>query len=345
MATVAGHQGQSVSWHTACRAEAVASGASSTSCQDRLEKVGVLPIVMTELKLSQVDWKIFADVLIRAHDGALQERPERFDVLSVNLAAHVFALTVAHDFMLRNEAIPRVFVGCDKAYIICHYFSHEATKRRSISILDDLASYVAFAADRTNDRSLAGRTACHRNLLVPMAVVVLATNVGFVYLDRAHKFREVFILHCGTDALKYVPSRLIRARTDHSMNLKGRDALFALAHQIDNFKPRPQWIVGVLENRLDNNGESIAVLLAITALPVESLFERVDLIVATSRAFNHAIRPPHVAKQSRARIIICVIALDVRESQIRLSGQWLIRLHAMESVSDDGLCQVRYNLR
>ena len=51
---------------------------------------------MAELKLREVQREIlFADVMVCAYDTALEERPEVFDVVRVNLAAHIFALTVA----------------------------------------------------------------------------------------------------------------------------------------------------------------------------------------------------------------------------------------------------------
>jgi hypothetical protein len=70
------------------RAEAVASEASSASCQDRLEDVRILTVVMPELELREIERQVFlAYVMERAHDAALQERPEGIDILGMNLAA------------------------------------------------------------------------------------------------------------------------------------------------------------------------------------------------------------------------------------------------------------------
>jgi hypothetical protein len=328
MATVAGHQGHFVSWHTAYPAEAVASGASSASCQDRFEDVRILPVVVTELEFRKVERQIFlTHIVIRAHDAPFQQRPERFDVLSVNLPTYVFTLTVAYNFMLRNKSIARVLIGCNEVNIVCDYLAHKTIERWSIGVLDYLARDVALPADSSNNCGFAGKATSALYLFVPMAVAVLAANERFVYLDGAHELRKVCILHCGADALADIPSRFVGARTDHPMNLKGRDAFLALAHQIDNLEPRYERDVCVLENGLSNYREPIAVLLAISALPVESLFQRVNLIVATTRTLNDTIWPTHVAEQSLASIVGCVIAFYIGQSQIRLRGKWLTRLH------------------
>lgn len=127
MATVSGHQGQFVNWHTAYPAEAVASGASSASCQDGLEDVGILPVIVAELKFGQVQRQILlADIVIRAHNTTFQKRPERFDVLSVNLATNILALTVAHNFMLWNEPITGMLVCRNKVNLVRNNLAHKS---------------------------------------------------------------------------------------------------------------------------------------------------------------------------------------------------------------------------
>src|SRR5439155_15592900 len=71
-------------------AEAVASAASSASCDKRPEHVGVLAVVMTETELGQVERQVLpGDLVVAADDAALQERPERVEVLRVDVAADV----------------------------------------------------------------------------------------------------------------------------------------------------------------------------------------------------------------------------------------------------------------
>src|SRR5262249_31529047 len=131
------------------------------------------------------------------------------------------------------------------------------------------------------------------------------------------------------DAMAQIPSSFVGARTHHPMKLQSANTLFALTHQIDDFKPRSQWIVGILENSFRDYRKPITVLLAIATLPVKRLMpQSVDLIVAATRTLNHTIRPTHVAEQRFAGRLHSVIAFYICQSQVRLSGQRFTRLHA-----------------
>src|SRR5204862_377458 len=58
-----------------------AMAASSASCQECPENVGVFAVVMPEGEFVHVERQVFlADLVERTHDAALQERPERIEV-------------------------------------------------------------------------------------------------------------------------------------------------------------------------------------------------------------------------------------------------------------------------
>jgi hypothetical protein len=85
-------------WHCLA-AEAAASVADSASSYDVQEYVRVLSIVEAVLKFRQILRQIFlADVVIAAHDSALNQRPERFDVVCADPTANILAITVFDDF-------------------------------------------------------------------------------------------------------------------------------------------------------------------------------------------------------------------------------------------------------
>jgi hypothetical protein len=66
-------------------AEAPASPVASASSYRCSENVRVLAIVVAELKFGKVQRKILlADVMEVSHDSALQQRPERFDIVRMN---------------------------------------------------------------------------------------------------------------------------------------------------------------------------------------------------------------------------------------------------------------------
>jgi hypothetical protein len=76
-----------VRWRLSLFAEAVASVRASAACYRGLEDRRVVTMIVAELKLSDVEWQILAaDVVIAAHDPALQKRPEAVDRLRVDRA-------------------------------------------------------------------------------------------------------------------------------------------------------------------------------------------------------------------------------------------------------------------
>src|SRR5208282_570857 len=90
-------------WHR--EAEVPASEAASASCYHFSEHIGVLPIVEAELELREVERQILrAHMMKVAHNATLQKRPERFDCVRVNNAAHVLVLAML-DNIVRASAI------------------------------------------------------------------------------------------------------------------------------------------------------------------------------------------------------------------------------------------------
>ena len=60
------------------------------SLDRRSEDIGVLPVVVTELKYRDIERQIFlADLVEASHDAALHERPEAFDGLSMDRADNI----------------------------------------------------------------------------------------------------------------------------------------------------------------------------------------------------------------------------------------------------------------
>ena len=328
MAAESGRSVQCASWHTAYPAEAVASEATSAACQNRLEDVRILPIIEPELKFSKVEWQVsFADVVVSPDYSALQKTPKALHVVSVDFTTNIFTVTMAYGFM--RQTLPRfqiliagVLVGRDKGDILTYRFRHEFVHGRNVRSLNHLANDIALARNSADDRSLVP-AAPTMLAFVPMPVLILAADIRFINLDLSHQLRKVFVPHCGADTLTHIPGSFVRTRANHPMELQSAHALFALTHQVDDFKPRAQWIVRILENRLCNYRESIAVFLAYAALPVKPFMpERIDLIVAATRALNHAIWPAHIAKQRLACVLAFVIAFYIGQSQVRLSRQW-----------------------
>jgi hypothetical protein len=121
-------------------AEVPASEDASASCYDFAENVGVLSVVMTELKFRQVERQIFcANVVVSADYAALEQRPKRFDVIRMNLAAHILAGAMANRFVREaNRVQMRV-----AAMLIGRYKVHRSADRFADKRLSVAASVLS----------------------------------------------------------------------------------------------------------------------------------------------------------------------------------------------------------
>src|SRR3954462_7699117 len=86
----------SVRWPRVSLPETPTSACVSAGCYGNAEDIGVLAVVVLELRLSDVQRQIlFADVVERADDRPLEDRPEALDGLSVDGADDIPAVRVA----------------------------------------------------------------------------------------------------------------------------------------------------------------------------------------------------------------------------------------------------------
>src|SRR5665213_651698 len=105
----------SARWHRFRLAETDASDHASAACYRRTKNIGVIPVVVAELKLRNVQRKIlFADLVERAHDSPLKQRPEAINRLRVDGTKNVFTRAVADNAMrilLADVVIAAVVIG------------------------------------------------------------------------------------------------------------------------------------------------------------------------------------------------------------------------------------------
>lgn len=342
-------------------AEARASSRASASCQCRLEDIGVLTVVEAPLKLVQIKRQIFlADVVVRADYPALQQGPKAVQIRSMNEAAHVLTfgmvnglVRIAHRVQV---PIAGVLIGGHQINLVADGLAHEIVQRLGRSVLDDLADYVAFAADRADYRSFTDRTATSADPLVAMFVLFLAADISLIDFDLAHKLREVVtIIQHRSHAMADIESGLIGSRAtglfEHPLNLERTNTFLALANEIDNFKPDWQRIIGILEYRADQRREAIAILFvanpdfagllvhalsAALADPIPSAILYLEyLLIAATRA-PHALWPAQRDKQIHAGIFGVVLFVNLskanHEQTLHLNGQWCqVRNNSQES--------------
>src|SRR5262249_47193352 len=77
-------------------AEADTSGATSASCYERLKHLFVVAVVMPERKFRHIQGQIvFAHLVVAAHNAAFEQRPEPLNILRVDVAPDILALTMS----------------------------------------------------------------------------------------------------------------------------------------------------------------------------------------------------------------------------------------------------------
>lgn len=280
-------------------AEAVVGLSASASSYGFPEHVRVLPVVMAELKFRQVERQVLAaDIVVGADDSALQERPKRVQILGVDHPGNVLASGVVNGVVRIYSVqalIAYVLIGCDKRDLVADSFGHEPFERFTAEILNHAANYIALATDRPDDASFAGTEAASATVLAFVAVLVLlfAADKGFIDLDNAHEFSELRITHPSPQAMAHVPSRRIRG-ANLTLNLHGADALLAVQHRVQHFKPRCERVLGVLEDRSRRDREAVGVSASafeIRAFPVPRHSDLVNRFgLAASRA-SDSLRP------------------------------------------------------
>jgi hypothetical protein len=316
-------------------AEAASSAASSASCYHLKEKIWIIPLVEPELKFVQVERQIgLTYLVIRPDDAALEQRPESFNRVCMNDAAHVFATAVADDFVRQRfrsraeQSIAAMFIARNQFDpLLIDHLTDEAIQRPSIGVLYHLADHLTFASNSADDGDFAsGPAPDWRGIFSAVAIVRLAANVGFVHFHVAEQTLHIRIGHSSADTNAHIPSRAVITALDLPMDLQSADPLLGLRHQVDDLKPSRERVIRVLEYRLGDDAESIAIASAailVFANPVKRLGRKqVNFRALAARTF-HAIGPSLVAEQGLTSVLIAVLLDDFGERNGRLSGERL----------------------
>jgi hypothetical protein len=296
---------ESVCWRALACSEVPASLCASASCYRFPKDVGILAVVMTELEFRKVQRQIFlADVVVSADHATLEQAPERFDVVGVDLAANILAFAMIdglmRDFHRSEPSVSAVLISRDQTDPIRNRSANKAVKRASIRIFDHLTDHVPLACYRTDNRGLAGIGRAAPAVLCPILGVTVAlfpADVGLIDFNDSHQFLEVRIVHGRTQAMADVPSGMERRSfaKEHPANLTRRNALFALEHRVKNLEPSQKRHLGILENRSSRQREAIGVsapAFRIRALPFPSLRDVVNrLELPAARASRPAVSP------------------------------------------------------
>jgi hypothetical protein len=309
-------------WQRPQIAETVASDRASASCYRSLKNLRVVPVIVTELKLRNVQRQVlFADLVEAAHDAALEEAPEALNGVCVDRAYYVLLCLVIHGAVLREALhglVAAVLIGREQADLIRHGFVDEALERVLRGPGEHAGDNVPLALNRADDGRLAARATAF--VVVPAVLVLgLAADPSLIDLDCADELLELFILQGSADAMAHVPGGLVGAEAHVAVNLPSADTFLRGQHKVDDAKPLPKVDVRILKDRPGDVGETIALRAAIRALPFELHgLERIDSIPATARATDTI--GPAVSDE------IGVAGIFVREGSFELLDGHLVDL-------------------
>jgi hypothetical protein len=288
------------------------------------KNVRVLPVVITELELGNIERHIFpAHFVERTDDAALEDRPEAFDGLSVDRADDVLTSRMVNSrvwIILIEGIVAWILIGAKQTDFMGDGFANERGERIGSDIRNHARNNIAFAADSADDWSFAGTdAACSATAaaFIPMSVFGQAANESFIDFDNSAQL--INVLHeSSSDLVAHEPSGPIRSEAHISVDLQGAHAFLARKHKMDHAEPLPQGLVRVLENRSCDMGEAIisSGRRAFVAQPVPlhcAVF--FDLHVATTRA-RHAFWPTATSEIGATSIFVRKSLFPLRDGHL-----------------------------
>lgn len=273
----------------------------------RFKNIGVVAVVVPELKFSDVQRQVFgAYLVIGADNTTLQDRPEALNRIRVDRPDNVLLRSVADHGMIiviRPQMFEiRSIVGHQRRNTLINRAMHKAVDGAVIHARNHAGDEITLAAHSADYSGLARTSAASTAAaLVPMLVAVFAANIRLIHLYDATK--AFFGLHkAHANAVAHVPSGFVRAEAHVAVNLPRAYSLFAGKHQVSDFEPIPQRRIRVLKNGARIDRETVALRRAFTALPMKLFVRRciVQVAVIAARAF-HAIRPTALYQVGFAR--------------------------------------------
>jgi hypothetical protein len=253
------------------------------------ENIIVEPIVVSELKLSDVQRQIFrGDFVERANYATLEDRPEALDCVGVDSADNILAACMVDSGV--GEVFVEVLVadpliGAEQANFGGNGFADELSECRSLHILNNAGDDIAFTADRTSNDGLARSTSrATATTLANVTVLGFSADESFINFDNAAELG--FRLHeRGAYFVGHIQGGFIRAEAHHTLDLKRTNPLLAGEHEVNDAEPLPQGFIRVLEDGPGDDREPISLRAtggALGALPVEARRQRIDLGIAAA---------------------------------------------------------------
>jgi hypothetical protein len=229
----------------------------SASTNSRSEDIGIEPIVISKLKLRDLQWHIFGADLVEASDNAaFEDRPETLNRIGMNGTKNVLLFVVIDRLMIvfGQPVIDFAFIGCEQAYSIGNHFADESSGGFASDVRENSGNNITLAAYSADNRRLGrGAMLARTALAVPMLVLVLPADEGLVNLDDTAQLIHVLFDQGCSDFMAHKPSGFDRAEAHIAANLPRTHTLFAGQQEVGDLEPVAERLVGVLEDGPDDN--------------------------------------------------------------------------------------------
>src|ERR1700723_56017 len=207
--------------------------------------------------------------MVNADDLALQERPDAFDTVRVDMAvADVFAAAVVDvegGIGAAQAGISGVLVRVDRV-AVAHVGADDRLNGLAVNVGDGSGAQLAVALQHTHDDCLASAALRAGGALVGVLVLRLAAHESLINLNAAFQ-RRVERLRAGSvaEAVKDEPGRLL-GHAKVGGERRGSDALGVRRDHPDSRVPRTERQLRILEDGPDADAEALAADVALVCV-------------------------------------------------------------------------------
>ena len=197
-------------------------------------------------------------------------------------------------------------------------FIQEASQCVRFDVRNDSGNHVALSLYRSrHDRLTRSDASGAAIAVVPVPVLGLTANECLIDFDIANQFLELAASQCHADFIAHEPRGFVGTKSHIATDLKRANPLFTGQHQMNNAEPFTQRLVGILEDRPDQDREAIAdsTRRALIALPIE-VFRMLMVIGIPTTRTAYTIWPPILDQVGRARSFIWKLTLKISERHL-----------------------------
>jgi len=277
--------------------------------ENGIEDLIVIPVVVPERELVQVGLQVLRrDTVIGANDCPLEQRPERLNALSMDVAIH-------ERFGMANGLVGQLgisggldvgfeFVGAEQFSFVADEGVEERGEGSGLEIWDDSGDYISTSLLEPDDSLLAGSTTA------TLPAGFLPTDVGVVHFDDTGElvFESMPRLHGLADLHCHSPGGFV-GDSKGSFELLGADAFLGVGDQPDGCEPLLKRCSGTMEDGTGGDGELVS---APGTLPQLSILDPVGMVSPASWT-GDAVGPAHLAKEDLALVLSGEPFLEVQD--------------------------------